>query len=583
MKTTNNLGIKLAVLASAAMIAAACGGKSGGGDGSPDEPQEELAPVEEPRVKPKKKVSGALNVGTLKLVETNIDLVGDFRIKKVEQDAAGYHYVALVSDVKATEESDPVPGYAIIKFDSKGQEVWRFPTLENAAVTTVSDETIGAYLLGALADMHVTPAGDVFLVGIRAKELSLKESDSIANFKAGGWQLMDLTFTGEGTPRQDNFGNLAFLSRIRGAGLEKDSPKFESYATLAAPLWWTPHAIWMDESGAITLESSSGGTSDGVVQQVQRIDADFATVRESACFVSRGVNGSVGDQRLLNIAVTAPESLVNLMTAALTAKFEEKDIAEVSNYLSTSFTKLRGEQGRCWDLIGSRVMPSDDEAFRIKRPDALAAGEAMSSKVESLEDLLLGKKSFEEYEITNSAIVGSRSWTPDVFGPQYQTLEVGHARWFALGDEMIHVGLGGADILGKNELLIGNARIVEKKSWQVSLETSSQRHPASIDMAVIGKNVVTAWTDVHRPGETNAENRALRIAQIPTKQLDGDSLTVHEFEVPASTGHASFSSVRLASGKGNSLAVFATVGTREGEASAVAKMKQATLLIGFTK
>jgi hypothetical protein len=543
-------------------------------------------------------VSTALNTESLTFLETQIDLLGDFRVKKVERDSTGNYYAAFVSDVRETAVSSAVPGYALIKFDAAGKELWRFPTLATVENAPISNSRIGSYMRGALSDMQVTADGRIFLIGLAqyAQDLPNPPADrpapagTIANLNsARGWpraerQLPDLSIL---TRR---LVNVTFLKQLLGGGITANSPSVISQTVLATPVWWTPTAVHMDSDGAVSIESASGLVQNvGVVQQIQRIDANFSKVLESVCFVSQNIHASSGKYRLVNLATAASASAVERMSAPVILTYSDVDASTDPEAFRTAILTHENtrENGRCWDLIGSRVMPADDTNFKIIKPSILVDGQAMTSKVASLSDLLpSGKNSFEEYGITTKGVEGSPSWTPLYFESQAKSSELSSARWFALGSELIHLGLDTEDLFGNHLLVVGNGRMNAEKSWRVALRSSSERSPGSLDLVSIGngQHLAIAWTDVHLPGESNAENRGLRIAQLPIGSLTQDQAQLFQFEVPASTGHSSFSSVRLADAGNGGLAVFATVGTREANSSAeLAVMKQATLLIGFTK
>lgn len=567
--------IQTAALLSLAFYALlpACGSIRGsGGDDTPPPPVVQEAPQQaEPSTVEAPVALAAtadLKLESLAFVETNIDLTGDFRVKKVQRDNQGHYYVALVSDVMDKQEKPVGPGYAILKFDTAGKELWRFPTLENSATDPISPNKVGSYLLGALSDMYVTAEGNLWLIGLDSYQTAIAAAGSgtISNFGKINWaeaafQLMPGSV------------NVVFISQIAGEGLTANAPKAVSKTLLAAPTWWSPRSIRTDADGAIVVESSTGGTTDGIVQQVQRIDPSFGRVIESACYISKGVNASTGSARLLNVAFSAPANLVSGMLVPIVKSADK--------------AALDAQAGRCWDIVGTRVMPAEDKAFKIQVPSVLAAGQLITSRIESQGDLLpSSKNSFEEYDVSNEFISGSKTWASENFQSQSDSIEYGHARLFAMGNELMHFGLAKPDLFGKSLLVVGNGRLLETKSWQIDLKTNSQRFPASLDLLVTAdnKHVLTTWTDLHLAGETSADSRALRIAQIPTDSLKQAQAKHFEFEVPTSTGHSSFSSVRLADGANGQVAVFATIGTRNvASPPEGSKMKQAMLLIGFTK
>ncbi len=509
-------------------------------DSEGQEPKTET-PVEEPAAEPAQKAA-PIDPGTLTFLETNIDLVGDFRVSKVERDTNGNYYVAFVT---------ATPAYALIKFDGTGKELWRFPTLENSTVGTDTPDKVGSYLLGRLSDMHVSPAGDVWLLGLRDQGVDVKGMDGrLANFASVTWKA-----TQSVGPVDYLFANVVFMTRILGAGNTADAPKIAFETKLAAPVWWTPLAIRAGDDGSITLESSSGG-----VQQVQTVDPTFSKVSASSCFVTETPHVSSGSDRLLSVAFAAPQPVVDAMIAPLPATFSS-DLAAAADFKKAALESLAAGSGRCWDLIGTRVMPEGIDSFRIQMPSILAAGQRIVSRVESLKDLLSGDDAYEEFDF--------------VFP--------GAPVFFAGSGGLLYLGLGDADLVGNRDLLVGNGRTTVPKGWTVDLETNAQRVPESLATltAAGGSDLAVAWTDLHLQGETNEGDRALRLARLPTAKPNQKEKTLVSFEVPPTTGHSSFSSVQLADASAGRLAVFATVGTQD--PATPGRMKQATLIIGFTK
>ncbi len=266
-------------------------------------------PVEEPSAEPAEKAT-SIDPATLTFLETNIDLVGDFRVSKVERDASGNYYVAFVT---------ATPAFALIKFDATGKELWRFPTLENSTIGTDTPDKVGSYLLGRLSDMHVSPKGDVWLLGLRHEAVDVKGMDSrLANFGSITWKATQTV-----GPVDYLFANVVFMTRILGSGITADAPNVAFETRLAAPVWWTPLAIRAEDDGSITLESSSGR-----VQQVQTVDPSFSKVSASACFVTETPHASTGGDRLLSVAFAAPQPVVEAMLAPLAAAFTSAEAVE---------------------------------------------------------------------------------------------------------------------------------------------------------------------------------------------------------------------------------------------------------------
>jgi hypothetical protein len=242
--------------------------------------------------------------------------------------------------------------------------------------------------------------------------------------------------------------------------------------------------------------------------------------------------------------------------------------------------------GICWNLLTARAMPSNDKSFIIHKPKALAAGQATTSQAESVLDILTGKNQFEEYDLTNAYVSGSPTWSPDIWTLPSAYGEKGSAVWIDAGDQVLHLGLHKADLFGGSQLVVGNGRTADEKRWSIEVGSNSGRYPASFDAAAdfAKGHAMVAWTDLHAAGETNAWNRSIFIARFDLKKPDTKTLTRTELEVPVETGHTSFSSVRLSSTSSGDTVVFATAGTPKAEVPAGnLSMKQATLLIGFTK
>lgn len=580
IRRNNNSRLIYAALFST-LVATGCGGKTGGGSATPvpvpvASPEAQVEPVVETPIE-------AFDLKTMTFIETNIDLIGDFRVKKVERDAKGHYYVALVSDVKVGATS--TPGYALMKFDESGKELWRFPTFENTSTNggTASSERAGSFLLGALADFHVTPLGEIWTIGIKQAGVNMSAS-TIKNLAK--YNLVSPLATSDQATVSYRMGNVVFLSHIVGSGVTPDAPKALSYEQLAAPTWWQPLSIRVDSTNAIAIESASGpwAAHGGVTQQVQLIAPDFSKVVNSVCYVAAVASASSGEPRLINLAVAAPAELIAKLPGVFTAAAAPAAVPTAAVAIELARAAVSAASGGCWDLIGATFMPKENPKFIVNKPTALAAGQEIIARVESLSDLLNGTKAFEEYDISNLSTAGSEPWIQGIAAGQSQAFEKSYAQCIASGNELIYIGLSSEDIIDNNKLFLGNGRSTAGKAWSVDLITQNGRSPGSFDI-LDAKGVTglfAAWTDVHQPGETNEGNRGLHLAQIDPAHPE--TFIPQEFEAPITTGHSSFSSVRLADGPGGKIAVFATVGTRNHEFSADnAQMQQATLIIGFTK
>jgi hypothetical protein len=545
---------------------------------SPDTPVvEEVEKITKP-TKPMKKPKAVVPT-EFSFVEKELELQGDFRVKTVKRDGNGNYYAAIVSDI-VNEDKSVQPGYLVIKFDEVGEEVWRFPTRENVAVDADTIDRKGSYLLGSLTDIHVTEFGDIYLLGLRTTNHFIQPGEAWKNFKEANWPLAKATVGSLGA----RTANVVFVSKIEGSGMDANSPQFSSYTNLVSPVWWTPNAIKTDLEGDLIIESSSDG-ANGVVQQTQVIQKDFEYVKNSICYISQGRNSSSNsDQKLINVASGAPVGLVENMLKPLTMSLPVTTVeATTPEQFNADALKANAQnKGRCWDLIKSTVMVADDEGVNVVKPTVAAEGEEMTSQVESLEDLISESNDFEAYKVTNEYISGSNSWETNPFALQASTFQGGFSNWFGIDDEFIHVGLDRLNQVGSSQLVIGNGRTFKQKSWKINLRSSTQRQPGSIDVRKSESSIYVAWTDLHLTAETFANERSLRIANIPTASKVQKDVEFFEFNVPEETGHSSFSSVRLADGPNDFPAVFATVGTRQdGSNPKAASMASSTLLIGF--
>ena len=543
---------------------------------SPETPEAHQANETAPTVVPETKASQAIDVGGLTMNEVSLNLPGDFRVQQVERDSSGSFYVSLISNAKKADNST-TPAFAILKLDKSGKEVWRFPTSENAAAPQSSPDTVGPFFIGSLANIHVTDSGDVLLIGIRDWGVKISSDTSVVNLALANSNFPASKIAGAASA--DHVGNVAFIAALSGAGTTADSPRILSYARLATPVWWTPRSISRQADGSITIQSDTGAIGDGYVQQYQHVDMALSKVIDSACFATRTPNPASGKDRLVAVASSASTEIVTSMTKAPTMAVDGAD-------LSTVVKSLSGDTGRCWDAIGSRMMPTGDNAFKILQPSILASGQAMTSKVESLNDIVTGGNLFSEYDSDNSVVLGSQFAPVNLATAVATTAESTIARSFSSGSELAYMGIGSPDLLGRSILSIGNQRSSDPKSWKIELGSSNLRSPASLDMTMSpdSRFIFAAWTDVHFSGETLAGNRALRIAQIPMETKSLEKTKIVSLDVPAKTGHVSYSSVRMTPYADNGVAIFATAGTPDGVSKApLLQMKYSTLLVGFLK
>lgn len=570
------------ILAAASLFA--CGGSKGGGDSPTPVPEqvvaEEPAPVTEtPAVTP--------TPAAVKLVfkETNVDLVGDFRVFKVKRDSTGNFYVAFVSDVKPTPDATAeVPGYTVIKFDQTGKELWRFPTLENSLVSNPTSGSAGSYMLGILADMDVSPEGRILMVGVKTVNTDIAKL-SLSNFSKTLFTkgvVKTTTTAADGTATVTTVdswtGNVNFFVTIDGSGLGANDPSITSEHFLASSIAWKPiSAKYDDDTNSFVLVSSTGG-SGLAVMQAQRIKTDFSTVKESVCYAAQQAHAPTTDRQFVNMSIYAPEASTVKMSAAPTLSVESGKAEDLLALVKAN------DAGRCWNIFTATLMTETEEGITIYKPKNLAAGESMESQVEYIEDLFSKANEFKAYKIHNELFSQSETWINDMFGPQYLRIEGATTTMAAVGNGLAHFSFANQDMAGHKQLIVGNGLNAEDDGWKVFTKSNSNRSPGSLDIINAGTQVVAAWTDLHAAGETNADNRALRLVRMPANDLTGTKTTYESHEVPASTGHSTFSSVRLAAAKDGTLVVFATVGTKlEGTSPQSARLKQATLLIGITE
>jgi hypothetical protein len=516
----------------------------------------------------------------LQLNEVKLDLEGDFRILQVERDSAGNYYLALVADIVRKGATASEPAFSLVKLDSAGAELWRFPTRENIAATSETPERVGSYLAGSLSHMSVSDSGEIILSGIRSFKQKIVEG-TFKNFKPAQWTVGK---NGADTAPAVYLGDVAFISRIDGAGSAADSPRQLSQLKLAVPLWWRPLAARRLSDGNMMLESTSGGGADGFVVQSQILSNDLSKLVSSTCFLSPAASRSVGSNSMAMVAATAAEAQVKRMDQAPGASYIAPPETQEPNFLAGLATEISKNNGRCWDALNSQMMGPQSETIRIHKPQSLAAGQMMTAKVEAMIDLMSVQTSFEEYEIDHKLVSGSSAWGLNSDGPKSEAFEQGRAQISAAGGEIILLGMSAVDMFGNSELVLSNGRNTQSKAWTMQLGSNSGRTPSSVDFAVMsnGNQSVAAWLDVHSPGETNAGNRALHLKSVGP--VNGQSESKLSMSVPESTGHNSFSSVRLRNAGGGRLAVFATAGTRAlASPENNARMESATLLIGFSK
>ncbi len=519
-------------------------------------------------------------IDSLQLTDTKIDLEGDFRIKKVQRDAVGNYYVAVVSTVKENPTSQPVRGYVVIKFDTNGKELWRFPTVENASSTPNSNNKIGSYLVGNLTDMDVNKDGEILLFGLKSSMVQLTIDLRAVNFSPAKWPstVWPASEANGNAQRSDFLGNLVFITKVKGSGVTAHAPIAETTTTLASPVWWQPIAISWEAAGSILIESSSGGNATGIVKNVERLNGKLTKISAATCYLAPKAVSASGSSRLAQVASTASASLVESMTAPLKMSIEI-GAANLEAYNSSARSAVMAEMGRCWELFGAKVMSAEDTQQNIVKPTMLAAGQNMTFRVASEKDLLDKKQTFESYDLDAANIPLENPWYANQVEPSVNPFENPLAKWTDVESELVYLGLSGADLLGNRNLILSNYRLTEAKAWKVELQTNSMRQPASLDLMRADSELLIAWTDLHLAGETNAGLRALRIAKVDASKPSDDSMEVTSLDVPASVGHMTFTSVRLARASSGA-AVFATAGTPSTDAT---KIEHATLLIGFTK
>jgi len=522
----------------------------------------------------------ATNIKDIDFVDTKVDLEGDFRIKEVLRDHGGNYYVAIVSSVKETPTAAPVRGYVVMKFDNAGKELWRFPTIENASATPNSSSKIGSYLVGDLYDMDVSKDGDVLLLGLKSSMTKLAADMRAANFSAEKWQatIWPASEANGNSQKTEFLGNLVFVTKVRGSGRTPNSPIADVTTTLASPAWWQPIAISWESSGSILIESSSGGNGQGIVKNVERLDNKLSKVSSAACYLAPSAMATSGQNRLALIASAASQSLVENMTASLKPNFQIA-AANAEAFSLAARTSVMGDKGHCWELFAAKIMTDTDSQHNVAKPTVLATNEGMAYRVASEKDLLDRKPAFESYDLNTSLIPTDLPWYATNIETAIKPNENPMAKWYAVDADLVYLGFSNADLLGNRNLVLSNHRLLETKTWALDLQTNSMRQPASLDLIRTETDMMMAWTDLHLAGETNAGQRALRIAKADAVTPANESLEIHSFEVPATIGHTTFTSVRLGRAA-NGAAVFATAGTTNASTN---EIEQATLLIGFTK